>query len=112
MGRYSNLQDFIGNPPPEYSRLAGEIESYSLANMGVHGMRSAHGAEMIQRMLTGKHTPQSLIATIQGLNKFSEQFQQNSAPGGMTGPKTETAHAPDTVAEFVRDASGKLVRKK
>lgn len=82
MGRYSSLQDFIGNPPPEFSRLAGEIESYSLANMGVHGMRSAHGAEMIQKLLTGHHTPQSLIATIQGLQQFSQQFVKNATPGG------------------------------
>jgi len=101
LGRYSSLQEFIGNPPPEYSRLAGEIESYSLANMGVHGMRSAQGAQMIQKMLTGKHTPQSLIATIQGLNKFSEQYQQNTQPnaGGPKAPPQETP-APAAKKEF------------
>lgn len=81
LGRYSKLQDFIGNPPPEYAELAGEIESYALANMGVHGMRSAQGAEQIKKLLEGRHTPESLAATIRGLNNFSEKFVQNTKPG-------------------------------
>lgn len=93
LGRYRKLQDFIGNPPPEYAELAGMIESYSLANMGVHGMRSSQGAEMIKKMLDQPHTPQSIIAAIKGLNKFSEHFMQNegrpvSPPGG--GPILST----------------------
>ncbi len=81
MGRYSTLQEFIGNPPPEFAELAGEIESYALANMGVHGMRSAQGAEMIKRLMSARHTPQSLAATIQGLNQFSENFARNAGRG-------------------------------
>jgi hypothetical protein len=50
MGRASKLSDLIGDPPPEFSELAGLIESYALANMGVHGMRSAQGAEKISRL--------------------------------------------------------------
>lgn len=85
LGRYSSLQDFIGNPPPEFSKLAGQIESYSLANMGVHGMRSAQGAQMIQHLLSGKHTPESLTAAIQGLNGFSQHFIENTGQGGKGG---------------------------
>jgi hypothetical protein len=67
MGRYATLRDFIGDPPPEFSEFAGEIESYALANMGVHGMRSAQGAEQIKHLLDQRHTPESLAATIKGL---------------------------------------------
>ena len=77
LGRYNNLREFIGNPPPEFRELAGQFESYSLANMGVHGMRSAQGAEMIKKMLEGKQTPESLIAAIKGLNAFGEHFMAN-----------------------------------
>ena len=78
MGKFNTLQDFLGNPPPEYSEMAGQIESYALANMGVHGMRSAQGAEQIKKLLGQKHTPESLIAAIKGLNSFSEHFMANS----------------------------------
>jgi hypothetical protein len=77
LGRASSLRDFIGNAPPEYAELAGMIESYALANMGVHGMRSAQGAQQISRLLDGHHTPQSLIAAIKGLQGFSSHFLQN-----------------------------------
>lgn len=77
MGRYNTLRDFIGNPPPEYSELAGQIESYALANMGVHGMRSAQGAQKISDLLDKHHTPQSLVSTINGLSDFSKHFMAN-----------------------------------
>lgn len=83
MGRFSSVKDFIGNPPPEYSELAGEIDSFALANMGVHGMRSVEGAKMIQKLLDQKHTPESLAAAIKGLNQFSTRFMQNQ---GVTAP--------------------------
>lgn len=96
MGRYSNLRNFLGNPPPEYSELAGMIESYSLASMGVHGMRSNEGAEKINKMLDQKHTPESLANAIKGLNAFSQRFLANEGrkveptppmPGEVSAPK-------------------------
>lgn len=89
LGRASSLRDFIGNPPPEFSELAGMIESYSLANMGVHGMRSAEGAKQISAMLDGHHTPQSLISAIKGLQGFSTHFLQNAGktPPAAPGPR-------------------------
>jgi len=78
MGRATSAADFFGNPPPEFSKLAGQIESYSLANMGVHGMRSNNGAEAIKYTLgVGRHTPESIIATIEGLNGFANHLMQN-----------------------------------
>lgn len=77
MGRYNTLRDFVGNPPPELADLAGSIESYAIANMGVHGMRSAAGAEQIKKLLDKKHTPESMTATIRGLSKFSNHFMEN-----------------------------------
>ncbi len=92
MGRASSLRDLIGNPPPEFSELAGKIESYALANMGVHGMRSVQGAAQISKLLDQKHTPESLVAAIKGLNAFSAHFLENEGravpqPSGAA-PKT------------------------
>jgi len=50
--------------------------------MGVHGMRSSQGAEKITRMLDAKHTPESLAATIQGLNEFSTNLMRNEGRKG------------------------------
>lgn len=88
LGRYNTLRDFIGNPPPELAELAGNIESYSLANMGVHGMRSAEGAKQIQKFLDVKATPDTLIAKIKGLNEFSKRFAENAR--GKSSPGTTT----------------------
>lgn len=85
MGRYNTLQDFIGAPPPEFAELAGEVESFALANMGVHGMRSAFGAKQISDMLNQKQTPESLAAKIRGLSKFSKDFAEHNKP--TTGGK-------------------------
>jgi hypothetical protein len=98
MGRASSLRDFIGNPPPEFSEMAGKIESYALANMGVHGMRSAQGAEQIKKLLDQKHTPASLIAAIKGLNAFSAHFLENE---GRTVPKpADAAPKSGTVGKY------------
>ena len=90
MGRFNTLRDLIGNPPPELAGLAGQIESYALANMGVHGMRSAQGAQMISKLLDRRHTPESLIATIKGLNGFSAHFLENAGRGGGKPDATTT----------------------
>jgi hypothetical protein len=85
MGRYNSLREFLGNPPPELSELAGQIESYALANMGVHGMRSAQGAEHIKQLLDRRHTPESLASTVRGLNGFSQHFLENAGRGAPSG---------------------------
>lgn len=105
MGRAGSFRDFIGNPPPEFSHLAGQIESYALANMGVHGMRSKQGADDIKLLLDQKHTPESLINAIQGVGGFSRHFLENAGRGNGSD-QTQSA-----VEDWVRDASGKLVRQ-
>jgi len=109
MGRYNTLREFIGDPPPQYAELAGKIESYAIANMGVHGMRSSAGAEKIKKLLDGHHTPASMIATIKGLSDFSNHLMQNegrSTPNGggtvrMTAPDGRALSVPaDKVAEL------------
>lgn len=105
MGRANTLRDFIGNPPPEFSELAGQIESYALANMGVHGMRSAEGARRISEMLDQHHTPESLTATIRGLGNFSQHFMENE---GRAPQPSSPAAAPSTGVKRYNPATGKL----
>jgi len=104
MGRYNSVQEWIGNPPPELAELAGAIESYALANMGVHGMRSAQGAEQIKKLLNQKHTPESLIRTIKGLNGFSQHFMENEGRGQGASPAA-TSGKP-TAEELIRKYGG------
>ncbi len=103
LGRYNTLRDFIGNPPPEFADLAGNIESFALANMGVHGMRSNQGAEAIKQLLDQHHTPQSLIATVKGLTNFSNHFMEaagQKVPGPKVGP---AAPAPPVVKPSIQE---------
>lgn len=74
MGRVTNLRELIGNPPPELAGLAGEIESFALANMGVHGMRSVQGSKEISKLLDAKHTPESLRRALHGLLNYAEKY--------------------------------------
>jgi hypothetical protein len=96
MGRFDTLRQFVGNPPPEFSELAGEIESYALANMGVHGMRSYQGAKDISsHLLDRKMTPANLAAAIRGLNSFSGDLLKNQ---GRSVPTAPAPAAPATPA--------------
>jgi hypothetical protein len=109
LGRFSSLRDFLGAPPVEYANLAGEIESYALANMGVHGMRSTEGAKLISHLLDQKHTPASLIATIQGLNGFSNRLMANNGVGGSQAstPASAPQMTPEQrAADFLKRRSG------
>ncbi len=104
LGRFNSLRDFIGNPPPEFQTLAGNIESFALANMGVHGMRSVQGAKLISKMLDQKHTPESLIASINGLNNFAEHLMANAGrkvPGVSTAPASKKDPKDMTAEELV-----------
>jgi hypothetical protein len=109
MSRYATIEDFIGNPPPEFSKLVGQIESYSLANMGVHGMRSNNGAEAIKQTLgVGRHTPESIIDTIVGLNGFAQHLLDNEGKGATS--TTGGAVSDDALrqaAEILRKRSGR-----
>jgi len=98
MGRYNTMREFIGDPPPELSELAGQIESYALANMGVHGMRSVQGSQKISDLLDRHHTPESLIKAVKGLQGFSTHFLENSG----RAPKT-TGGGGGTVAMIAPD---------
>lgn len=106
LGRFNTVRDFIGAPPPQFAELAGEIESFSLANMGVHGMRSAQGAQKIKEMLDQKLTPSALSAKIKGLLQFAKEFQGTVyGPGGSSTPAKEET--------WTKDANGRpvLVKK-
>lgn len=111
MGRASKLQDLIGNPPPEFAELAGEIESYALANMGVHGMRSAQGAEQIKHLLEGKHTPESLIAAVKGLQNFSNTFVAGNKPKSGGGAQSSIAGSVGPAPKVIKyDMNGNPIK--
>ena len=107
MGRASTLRQFIGNPPPEFSELAGQIESYSLANMGVHGMRSAEGAKVIANLLDQPQTPESLAKAIQGLNGFATHLLTNEGRAPTT-PAASPVAAP-AKKQIRYDLNGKII---
>lgn len=105
LGRYNTVRDFLGNPPPEFAGLAGQIESYALASMGVHGMRSAQGAEAIKKILDARHTPESLAAAIQGLNNFSQHLIDNETQKSGDGTGTTKATKP-SAEELIKKYGG------
>jgi hypothetical protein len=107
MGRYETLRQFVGNPPPEFSELAGEIESYALANMGVHGMRSYQGAKDISsHLLDRKMTPANLAAAIRGLNSFSVDLLKNEGRSAPSAAPAAMMRAKDPQGNIHEAAAG------
>jgi hypothetical protein len=107
MSRYNNVLDFFGNPPPEFAHLAGQIESYSLANMGVHGMRSANGADAIKATIgQGRHTPETIMAVIRGLNGFSNHFLENAGRTAGDGASASGNATKKTAADLIKQYGG------
>lgn len=106
MGRYSSLADFVGNPPPEYAELAGQINSLAMANQGVHGMRNAESARELAKEEMGMyHTPEAIAHYIIGLNSFAAHLLENnkmSATPPGDGAKTTTGTSSETPEQ--RDA--------
>lgn len=103
MGRYNTLRDWLGNPPPELSFLKSQIDSFTMANMGVHGFRSAEGQERLKQLYTQKHTPESLIQAIEGLNQFAKRFMDNEGwkvGGGRKPGQKGTAKSVDELMQL------------
>ncbi len=67
MGRVGSLTDFIGNPPPEYAKLASEITTYIALQPAAHGFRGMRAVQEFEKSIgTPIRTPEALIAAIQG----------------------------------------------
>jgi hypothetical protein len=109
LGRYNNLKDFLGNPPPEFAELAGEISSYAAAAPGVHGMRSAEMARMIQGALSEKLTPEALAAKIKGFSNFSRHYLSDQ--GWATNPNVTTPTGPENAPTETPEARRARIRK-
>jgi hypothetical protein len=90
MGRINTLQDFIGNPPPQLAGLAGQIESFAFSNMGVHGMRSARGAQEMKQLFNQRHTPESLAEAVKGISQFSDHFIANATGNASSAARGNT----------------------
>lgn len=111
LGRYSSMLDFIGDPPPQFRKLAGMIESYSLANMGVHGMRANTGAEAIKSTFgLGRSTPDAMIATVQGLNGFANHLLTDTGHGAATTATPAATNAADASGNSTEDAAARKAR--
>lgn len=77
LGRYSQVQDWWGDPPPELRELKGMAKGYSDAMTSVHGYRSPENAARIAELLSTKSTPEAIIAALHGLNDFSMHLLEN-----------------------------------
>lgn len=77
LGRYSQVEDWYGDPPPELRELRGMFKGYSDAMTSVHGYRSPENAAKIAELLTTKSTPEAIISALRGLNDFSMHLLDN-----------------------------------
>lgn len=108
LGRFNTVREFIGNAPPEFAKLAGEIDSFSYANMGVHGMRNVTAANQVRELLDQRHTPESLAATIEGILKFSRSFTERMGGGVEPGNANPSQPPAGAKVRVFNPKTGKL----
>jgi hypothetical protein len=89
-GRATNLQEFIGNIPPNMSELAGALKSWTELQPTVHAMRSSEMAEHIEKSLNRKFTPEALKGFIRGFNRTARTVAGNNSETSGTGGTTPT----------------------
>lgn len=94
MGRYGSLTDFVGNPPPEYARMASELVTYIALQPAAHGFRGLRAvAEFEKSIGTPIRTPEALIAAIEGnvaglhtMAGRAGRFTGGATPGDLRKP--------------------------
>jgi hypothetical protein len=95
-GRITNTKQMIGNDDPDISALGTEIHNISMANSGVHGMRSQQGVEEGERNILNnfKNGPNAvggaLKANVGSVQTFIDDarpdtYKTHSNQGGALG---------------------------
>lgn len=90
MGRYTNLQDFIGNLPPEAAGLKTDLGSLAAFTAGLHPVRGIAAIKHFEEVLGGaKRNPEAMEAGLGELMKTAENIKgrgtvKTVAPGGPT----------------------------
>jgi hypothetical protein len=83
-GRYTNVQQMMGNNDPDISAVGTHIHNIAMANSGVHGFRSQEGvAETEKLLLNGfKNGPQAVAgamkANVGSVQTFIDQARPES----------------------------------
>lgn len=101
-GRISNIDQLIGSNDPDLVALVNEAHNFSMANAGVHGSRSVMNVrDAVHDLLGDLHNgPQGIQG---GLDANRANLNAIINPNGEGGGGSSE--------EYVRDASGKLVKK-
>jgi len=83
-GRYTNVQQMMGNNDPDISAIGTHIHNIAMANSGVHGFRSQEGvAETEKLLLNGfKNGPQAVAGAMKANVSSVQTFIDNARPAG------------------------------
>jgi len=98
IGRLNDALRHIGNPPPEYQRLASRLE---LIASGLSKFHAARGVAAIKRFMdlvdTGKMTPEALDASLDAIGDFLNGYikQGEYAPSKGKGKRSPVSEPPN-----------------
>jgi hypothetical protein len=81
-GRYTSVDQMIGNNDPDISKMGVTIHNIAMANSGVHGFRSQEGVEATERLILNnfKNGPQAVGNALKGLTTSTQTFIDNARP--------------------------------
>ena len=81
-GRYTNVQQMIGNNDPSISAIGNEIHNIAMANSGVHGFRSQEGVQETEANILNhfKNGPQAVAGALKSNTDSVQTFIDNARP--------------------------------
>ena len=81
-GRFTNVQQMIGNNDPDISALGVHIHNMAMANSGVHGFRSQEGVESYEKQLLNnfKNGPAAMAGALNASTGSVQTFIDNARP--------------------------------
>jgi hypothetical protein len=81
-GRFTSIDQMIGNNDPAISQMGITIHNIAMANSGVHGFRSQEGVEATEKLLLNnfRNGPQAVGNALKGLTNSTQTFIDNARP--------------------------------
>ncbi len=81
-GRFTSIEQMVGNNDPDISALATHIHNIAMANSGVHGFRSQEGVQSFENVMLNnfKNGPKAVAGALAASASSVQTFVDNARP--------------------------------
>lgn len=87
-GRFTTVDQMIGSNDPAISQVGTIVHNMAMANMGIHGMRSAEEVRAGEQIILNhfRNSPEATIAGIDEINNSAQTFVDAAKHGKLPAP--------------------------